>query len=302
METTRDAGFYLRQARDELFDHRLYRALATRERDGENRRLLENLSAHEREHFGFWLEVAGASPEQVPVSGVRLAATLLLSRVLGLAFTIRRLERGEHATIAKYESILERGLLPEPHASRLKEIIAEEREHERRHEQSLGDERVHYLGAAVLGLNDALIELTGGLTGLVSTITDAKLIGFSGLIVGFAASLSMGASNFLSEGLAAEEEHPIRPMKAALYTGTAYILVVLSLVAPFFLTSSRRLALTITWAAAVAIIAAFSYYSSVVLGTSFRRRFAQMCSLGLGIAAITYVVGRAVSAAFGISL
>lgn len=302
MRAAASPEFFLAQAKDELFDHLLYRRLSRAERDGQNRKLLNALSEQEREHFEFWLDAAGAPAQQVRVSALRLALSVLLGKVLGVAFTIRRLERGERDTIAKYEAILEHGMLDEARAARLRGIIDEELEHEHEMEERLGDERVAYLGAAVLGLNDALIELTGGLTGLVSTITNPRLIGFSGLIVGFAASMSMAASNFLSEGITEEEDQKIRPGKAALYTGVAYILVVLGLVAPFFFLSNRMTALIVTWTTGFLVVAGFSYYSSVVLGTSFRKRFVQMCALGLGIAAITYAVGRIVSRAFGISL
>lgn len=294
--------FFLEQARDEAFDHVIYSILARRSRDDSNRKLLASLAEHEQRHLDFWLETAGVAAAEVRPSRLRLTAALLSARFLGLAFTIRRLERGERRTIDKYERILAEGILDEPAASRLQAIIDDERQHESEMEARLSDERVAYLGAAILGLNDALIELTGGLTGLVSTISDARVIGFSGLMVGFAASLSMGASNFLSEGLSAESGERLNPMKAAMYTGIAYILVVVGLVAPFFLTGSRRLALGITWLVGVAIVAGFAYYSSVVLRTSFRRRFVQMFALGLGVAVLTYGLGRLVSRMFGISL
>ena len=305
MATTKfsaDDRLYQELAGDELLDHLTYEALARRQGDSENRNLLERFAAQEREHFEFWARLAGKQPADFKASRVRLYGLLLLSRVLGFAFTIRRLERGEEETLARYEKILSQGLLEAAESARLAEILEEERAHEREVERRLSDERVTYLGSAVLGLNDALIELTGGLTGLVSSISDPLVIGFSGLVVGLAASMSMAASNFLSVGMSGQPEaEGRRPAKSALYTGVAYLLVVLALVAPF-LVAERRIALVGMWAIAVAIIAGFSYYSSVLLEVSFRRLFLQMLALGLGVAVITFVIGRIISSSLGISV
>jgi VIT1/CCC1 family predicted Fe2+/Mn2+ transporter len=178
-------------------------------------------------------------------------------------------------------------------------MLREEEEHEQLLEQGVADERRLYLGAAVLGLNDALVELTGGLTGLASSISDPKLVGFAALVVGIAASMSMAASNFLSVDIGESE---LRPGKAAAYTGIAYIIVVVGLVLPFFLLSNRQIALGISWVSAVGIIAAFSYYSSVMQGTSFWRRFGVMFALGLGVAVISFGIGRVLGSIIGIEL
>jgi VIT1/CCC1 family predicted Fe2+/Mn2+ transporter len=301
MERT-DSGLYGELARDELLDHLIYDALARRQRDPENRRLLDGFAAQEREHSEFWARLAGERPAEVRASRLRFGGLLLLSRLLGFAFTIRQLERGEEETLERYERILSDGLLDETDAARLRQILEEERAHEREMEGRMSDERVAYLGSAVLGLNDALIELTGGLTGLVSSINDPVVIGFSGLVVGLAASMSMAASNFLSVGMSAQPEgDEQRPAKSALYTGVAYLVVVLALVAPFFVVE-RQIALAVMWVIAVGIIAGFSYYSSVVLEGSFVKSFLQMLALGLGIAIVTFAFGRIISSALDISV
>ena len=297
-----DTALYREFARDELLDHLTYGALARRQDDPANRALLERFSTQEREHFEFWAQLAGARPEDVRPPRARLWGSLALGRLLGFAFTIRQLERGEQETLVRYEEVLASGRLPEADDRRLRTILEEERAHERAVEARMSDERVSYLGSAVLGLNDALIELTGGLTGLASSIADPVIIGFSGLVVGLAASMSMAASNFLSVGMSAPpDDDAHRPGKSALYTGVAYLVVVLGLVAPFF-ALDRRAALLVMWAVAVAIIAAFSYYSSVVLESSFTKLCAQMLALGLGVAVVTFALGKAISAAFDISM
>lgn len=288
------------QAKEELFAHRLYDAMAKRFPEGPSRSKLSELAEQEHSHLHFWLDVCRETEEMIHTSGLKHRLLVLASRVLGPAFTIRWLERNEDKAIATYRRLLEGDTLSPEQRERVERMLHEEEEHEEFLERGIEDERRVYLGAAVLGLNDALVELTGALTGLVSSISDPRLIAFAGLVVGVAASMSMAASNFLSVDIGEATE--LRPGKAAAYTGTAYILVVVGLVMPFFLLDDRRLALAVTWGAAIVIIAAFSYYSSVMQATSFRRRFGLMVALGLGVAAVSYLVGRLLGAVIGIDV
>jgi vacuolar iron transporter family protein len=288
------------QAQEELFAYKLYSALAGRFPEGESRRMLTELAEQELSHVRFWVDVGGFSERSVHASRLKYLLLLTASVVLGPAFTIRWLERGEDRAIATYKGILDDGALTTEQRKSVRKMLQEEEEHEQLLEQGVQDERRLYLGAAVLGLNDALVELTGGLTGLASSISDPKLIGFASLVVGVAASMSMAASNFLSVDIGEESE--LRAGKAAAYTGIAYIVVVVGLVLPFFLLTDRRIALLISWMSAVAIIAGFSYYSAVMQGRSFLRRFSIMLGLGLGVAVISFGIGRALGAMIGIEV
>jgi VIT1/CCC1 family predicted Fe2+/Mn2+ transporter len=262
--------------------------------------MLTRLAEQERIHVDFWVG-AGAFPESsIRPSQLKHWLLVTASRVLGPAFTIRWLERGEDKAIGTYRDLLEHDSLSPEQQERVRSMLREEEEHEQYLERGVRDDRRLYLGAAVLGLNDALVELTGGLTGLVSSIPDPKLIGFAAAVVGIAAAMSMAASNFLSVDIGEETE--LKPGKAATYTGVAYILVVAGLVLPFFFLSNRGTALAITWAVAIVIIAAFSYYSSVMQNASFRRRFGLMFALGLGVAVLSFVIGRILGAMIGISV
>lgn len=288
------------QAREELFAYRIYSALARRDPDAESKRMLQKLADQERSHVKFWIDAGGLRESSVRPSRVKHSLLVVASIVLGPAFTIRWLERGEDRAIAAYKGLLDDGELSAEQRDAVAKMLAEEEEHEQLLEQGVRDERRLYLGAAVLGLNDALVELTGGLTGLAASISDPKLIGFASLVVGVAASMSMAASNFLSVDIGEESE--LRPGKAAAYTGIAYIVVVVGLVLPFFLLSDRRIALSISWTSAVAIIGAFSYYSAVMQGRSFLRRFGVMLMLGLGVAVISFGIGRALGTILGIEV
>jgi VIT1/CCC1 family predicted Fe2+/Mn2+ transporter len=286
------------QAAEELFAYRLYSTLARRFPDDTSRRMMQQLADQEKGHVDFWLGVTGARPESIRIPRIKYRLLVLASHLLGPAFTVRWLERGEDKAIAAYKGLLADGRLSAEQQESVRKMLSEEEEHEQYLESGIEDERRVYLGAAVLGLNDALVELTGGLTGLASSIADPKLIGFASLVVGVAASMSMAASNFLSVEIGEESE--LKPGRAAAYTGIAYILVVVGLVLPFFLVGDRRTALAISWASALVIIAAFSYYSSVMQNVRFRRRFGVMLALGLGVAVLSFGIGKVLGALIGI--
>jgi len=235
-----------------------------------------------------------------PLRSTLFPYTTLFRSLLGFAFIIRWLERGEEHAIATYKELLEGGHLSPDQAAAVRQILHEEELHEQTLETQLTDERKIYLGAAVLGLNDALVELTGALTGLVSSIANPKLIGFAGLVVGVSASMAMAASNFLNVEVGEIEQ--LHAPKAAAYTGITYLVVTIGMVASFFFVANRLMALVITWIVAVAIIAGFSYYSSVMQGVSFKRRFGVMVALGLGVALISFGIGHALGSILGIRL
>jgi VIT1/CCC1 family predicted Fe2+/Mn2+ transporter len=140
----------------------------------------------------------------------------------------------------------------------------------------------------VLGLNDALVELTGALAGLTLALQNTKLIALSGLITGIAASMSMAASEYLSTR---SEETSKEPVRAAIYTGIAYILTVSLLVLPYLLFENYYIDLAITMTIAVVIIAVFNYYISVAKGESFKARFLEMAGLSLGVATFSFIIG-----------
>jgi len=141
----------------------------------------------------------------------------------------------------------------------------------------------------VLGLNDALVEFTGTLAGLTFAIQNSQIIAVAGLITGVAASLSMAASEYLSQRSDATDG--TSPKKAAVYTGLTYIVTVSLLILPYLVLSSPYIALVCTLAGAVLVIFCFTFYISVAKDLPFYKRFAEMAVISLGIAAISFVIG-----------
>ncbi len=205
----------------------------------------------------------------------------LISRIFGFTFGIKLMERSEKGVQKDYDQII----AAVPEAATFKQ---EEEFHEEKLVAMLDEERLRYAGSIVLGLNDALVELTGALAGLTLALQNEKLIALSGLITGIAASMAMAASEYLSTR---SENTDRRPVRAAFYTGTAYFGTVIFLVLPYLLFKNYYLDLGIALTTAVLIIAVFNYYISVAKDESFRERFVEMAGLSLTVALISFVVG-----------
>ena len=153
----------------------------------------------------------------------------------------------------------------------------------------LDEERLRYVGSMVLGLNDALVELTGSLAGFTFALQNTRLIALSGLIIGISATFSMASSEFL----AARSEGRSDALKSCTYTGIAYLITVVLLILPYLLLGSSQYiaALVCMLAIVVLIIAGFTYYTSVAQDQPFKSRFLEMALISIGVAVVSFVVG-----------
>jgi VIT1/CCC1 family predicted Fe2+/Mn2+ transporter len=152
----------------------------------------------------------------------------------------------------------------------------------------------------VLGLNDALVELTGSLAGFTFAMQNTRLIALSGLIIGISATFSMASSEFL----AARSEGRTDALKSCTYTGIAYLLTVVALIAPYLiLPSSQYMAALISMLVIVVlIIAGFTFYTSVAQDQPFKSRFWEMALISVGVAVVSFFVGIAAKYFLGVEL
>lgn len=163
-------------------------------------------------------------------------------------------------------------------------------------DKELTKDKKEYIGAIVLGLNDAIIEIIGILAGLTLALQNSKIIVVVGLITGISASLSMAASEYLS---IKSEKTKYKPLKSAFYTGFVYLLTVLFLISPYLLLNNVYYSLISTLVIALIIIFFFTYYISVKRDYPFKRRFFDMLLICLGVAVISFIFGYLIRISFG---
>jgi len=272
------ARLLLPYQKNEITEHHIYTRIAAATRDPANRDVLLRIAAEELGHYRIWRRYTGQDPGP---DRLRVWSYALAARIFGMTFTLRLMEGVERKAQAGDRSLAAR--IPE-----LPQMVKNEDAHERELIALLDEERLRYLGSVVLGLNDALIEFTGMLAGLTFAIQNTQIIAVAGLITGVAASLSMGASEYMSQRA---EESRTDPFRASFYTGITYIVTVALLILPFLVLASPYTALLLSLGGAVVIIFVFTFYLSVAKDLPFRRRFLEMAAISLGIAAVSFVIG-----------
>jgi len=275
--------------RDELTEHHIYIRLAQAIQEPQNRAVLERIAADELRHSRYW---GGITGKEVRPDWLKIWFYTLVGRILGITFAIKLMERGELGAQDNYARI-ER-VIPD-----VAVIAQEEKAHEEILLAMLDEERLRYTGSIVLGLNDALVELTGALAGLTFAFQNSHLVAMTGAITGIAAALSMGASEYLSTKAEGNGRDPLR---ASLYTGITYIFTVLALILPYLLLKNPYICLASALMVAVLIIASFNYYISVARDLPFRRRFVEMTVLSLTVAAISFGIGFIMRTVFGVEV
>jgi len=255
-----------------------------------NKETLLRLSQEERAHAAIWAKYTGseAKPKKLKVFWYTLIA-----RVLGFTFAVKLMENGESGAQDEYARLLTE--IPES-----EHIRQQEEEHEQALLEMLDEESLQYVGSMVLGLNDALVELTGSLAGFTFAMQNTRLIALSGLIIGISATFSMASSEFLS----ARSEGRTDALKSCTYTGIAYLVTVVLLIAPYliFASSQYLTAMICMLLIVVLIIAGFTYYTSVAQGQAFKSRFLEMAIISISVAVISFFVGIAAKHFLGVDL
>ena len=273
----------------EITEYHIYVRLAKSIKNEENRKILERIADDELEHAEFWKKYTG---KDIKPSRRKVFQFFWIARLFGLTFGIKLLEKGEELAQKHYKTLEE--AVPE-----VKKIEAEEEEHEQTLIGMIEEEALQYVGSVVLGLNDALVELTGALAGLSFALQNTRLIALAGLITGIAASFSMAASEYLSTKAEETDRHAV---KSSLYTGFAYIVTVMLLIVPYLLVGNYLVCLALTMTIAITIILVFNYYISVAQDLSFRRRFLEMAGISLGVSLLSFGIGYIIRIFLGVEV
>ncbi|MGB4291465.1 MAG: VIT1/CCC1 family protein [Bacteroidales bacterium] len=267
----------LKIQRNEITEHIIYLKLADLSGNQKNAEILRRIGNQELAHYSYW---KAKTNTEIKPDKFRVFRTVMMAKILGLSFVLKLMEKREGTGSSTYQKIAE--VYPES-----KRFAEEEAIHEKELLDMLDEEVLQYVGSIVLGLNDALVELTGALAGFTLALGDNKLISLAGLVTGISAALSMAASDYLSS----KAEGNPQAKKSALYTGMAYFITVILLILPFLLISSKFISLAITLSTAVLIIFFFNFYIATARNLNFRERFTEMTIISLGVAVLSFLVG-----------
>jgi VIT1/CCC1 family predicted Fe2+/Mn2+ transporter len=256
----------------------------------DNGAVLAKMAAEQEQHVAYLSQVLDTT---ITPNAARVKAFKTECDLMGFTFSLRRLHKAKMQSRRALESLA----TADDHA---KALAREAAEHEEALVDMLDEDRLHYVGAMVLGLNDALVELTGAIAGVTFSLCNTKIVALTGIVTGISATLSMAASNYL----AVQADGTNDAAKSSLYTGGAYLAAVVLLVLPYLLLPSNMYAAAfwIMLAEVVIILAGFNYYLSVATKVSFWKRFATMAAVSLSVALIAFLIGLAAKDLLGITV
>ena len=275
--------------RSEATEAEIYGRLSRMVKSPHNREVLKRIAREEAGHYNYLKQF---TQRDVRSNKVMVWFYVIIAGIFGITFGVKLMEKAESQAQVSYRSIAR--YMPDS-----VRIIREEEEHEKEMIAMIDEEKLRYVGSIVLGLNDALVELTGALAGLTLVLQKPLLVAVTGGIIGFAAALSMAVSEYFSTK---NEEHGKYPLRAAVYTGIAYFVTVVLLIVPFFAFSNIFTSLAITLLIAVAIIFLFTFYISIAKDTPFVHRFLEMVLLSLGVAALSFTAGWIIRSFVGVEV
>lgn len=251
----------LKDQQDEITAHHLYKRIAVIIKDPHNAAIINCVADDELKHYNRLKTITGkdAKPQWS-----RIFTFTWIIRLLGITFGMKLLEKYESKSIESYGALTEQ-------LAFMDEMVEDEDRHEKELIALIDEERLNYMGSVVLGLNDALVELTGALAGYTFAFQNTKLIALTGLITGISAAFSMAASEYLST----RQEGGDDALKSALYTGMAYIFTVVMLITPFLIIGNPFISLVTTL---------------------------EMAAISMGVAGISFLIGVVVKMFIGIEI
>lgn len=274
--------------RSEYTEYLIYAMISKKMKEQKNIDVMKTLAVQEKNHYQTWEKY---TKEKARPYKRKLIKYRIYLFIFGFTFVLRLLEKNENFSQEFYRSISDE-------VEEAMTVLHEEEIHEQELIDMIDEDRVKYIRSIVLGLNDALVELSGALAGLTFAIANTQIISLSGLITGIAASLSMAASEYLSTHAEGRKD----ALKSSIYTGTAYVVVVTLLILPYLILDNRFFALAIMLTTVIIIIASFNYFMSIALKLSFKKRFTQMATISLGVAVISFGIGLLLGHLFGVDI
>ena len=276
---------------DEWSDYTLYERLSkTVASNSPFSEVLRMLSATEHGHYEFWKKYV---PEEKPkLDKLKLYWVLFLRRFLGLTFATRYLDRHESNVVAEYAGLAP--LIPEADKVAFDVMVADEREHEKAFALKVESSAVEYISFVVLGLADALVEISGIHAGWLGLFEKTEIAGLAGVIAGGAASLAMASASFAQ----AKQGFKGSARLSAAYTGVSYFITAVILATPYFLTRDMILALGSSLTLAVVILAITTWYSIVIQQKPFFKDFAEILAILFATTILVFALGTIVSTAF----
>jgi VIT1/CCC1 family predicted Fe2+/Mn2+ transporter len=303
---------------DELFDLSLYRRMRAFARP-ELHATLDELIAVESRHLAFWqsffrLPLATLDPGRRFKLGMINFACRLTGE-LGIHLT---LEAIEVYGVRKYLALWER-YRNDPLGNAIREILEDEFQHEdeavtRLTSKKINPDRVRNI---FLGFNDGLVEILGAVSGFFAAFGHSLTVLLAGVTTAAAGSLSMAAGAYVASSSEQEVRRTQREkaqflngqadagepegsaLGAAGIVGASYFAGAVLPILPVLLGATTALASIVAGGLTILLV---SMVLAFLSGMDVRRRMVINLMIITAAVGVSYAIGAAVRALWGVSL
>ncbi len=173
----------------------IYLKLAEKHRKNDIAKTLQQFSEAEKGHAEFWrrfLAERKINMDTLKVNQFYVSFLVFIYGLLGLGLTLKLLESGERRVIEIFLKVLTSDLLTPLEKKNVKTFLLEELDHEQEFVEYSAKYKIfiNKIGLIFSQTSDGLVIVLSTAIGLSGVYNHPVLIGLTGLIVGFAATLS----------------------------------------------------------------------------------------------------------------
>jgi VIT1/CCC1 family predicted Fe2+/Mn2+ transporter len=186
--------------------------------------------------------------------------------------------------------------IPSADKARFEAMMEEEEHRESFLMGEVQEGRVNYMSFIVLGLADAVVEISGIHADSLGIYNKTELAGLAGVVSGLAASIAMASAAYAQ----AKQGFEGSAKRSAIYTGVSYMFTAIFLALPYFLTGSMVTALGVSLTVGVVLIAMMTYYDTVISARKFKRQFAEIAGIILAASFALYIAGTLIRQLLGL--
>ena len=235
---------------NEVTEYHLYKHLARSVKSSANRSVLNKIADDELEHYRFWMNYN----DEVEPRWWEVKLYILLSRIFGLVFSLKLMERAEVASQRNYLELSK--VIPE-----LGKIIEQEMSHEKTLLNLLSDLRIKSFGTWLISMNMVLFVMAGVLIALPYLVTSGVTIGIASVLTAVIVSLADFSNSFLLKVFGKLNRELFMKSLRRLFTG---ILAGIMVSLPFFILEAPNLPLIISVAIIIFISCSMNFYYAVI--------------------------------------
>jgi len=171
---------------NEVTEYHIYKHLARNVKSPSNRSVLNKIADEELEHYRFWMDYN----DEVEPRWWKVKLYILLSRLFGMVFGLKLMERAESSAQKNYLELSK--VIPG-----VGKIIEQETSHEKTLLNMLSDLRIRSFGTWLISMNMVLFVMAGILIALPYLMTSGFAIGTAGVLTAIVVSLADFSNTFL---------------------------------------------------------------------------------------------------------